>query len=141
MRIKLKRSIVRLILILVATAFFPGHAPGQMLPERVQAEAEQATIDEITIDDTLLNRNNVAICNDSDQDITILLGEMFSPPDTFEIESNSIWYSKTYNKGELFVSIQTGKNIIKYTLLQGKAYLLCWNDEKKYWYLRKLYRD
>ncbi len=141
MRKKLKKIAALASLFLIATAFPAENALAQMMPERVKAEAEQSTIGEINIDTTLINRNNVAICNDSGQDIKILLGYMFSSPDTFLIEGNSVWYSKTYNKNELLFSIRTGKNIIQYSLITGKAYLLCWNDDKKYWYLQKLFRE
>jgi hypothetical protein len=33
------------------------------------------------------------------------------------------FYNKTYNKNELLISIQTGNNIIKHTLLAGKAHI------------------
>jgi hypothetical protein len=138
---KFKRISALFVVGLILSPLFTQNTLAQMMPDRVLAEAEQTTINNIEIDESLINRNNVAICNDSEQDIKIILGDMYSAPDTFLIEKNSLWYSKTYNKKELFISIQTGNNIIKYTLISGKAYILCWNDNKKYWYLQKLFRD
>jgi hypothetical protein len=138
---KHKRIFAHFGVCLIIIACFAQNAQAQMLPERVQVEAEKTTIDKIEIDDTLINRNNVAICNDNEQDIKILIGENLPPADTFLVKGNSIWYSRTYSQNKIFISIQTGENIIRYTLIPGKAYLICWNDNKEYWYLKKLYRN
>ena len=93
------KSIIKFIAgCLITIALFGQKIQAQMLPERVKVEAEQKTIDEIEIDSTLINSENVAICNDNEQDIKILMGEKFPPIDTFLIKRNSIWYSKKYKE-------------------------------------------
>jgi hypothetical protein len=135
---KLKKIVTLFAVCLIIIASFAQNALAQMRPERVKVAADDTTIDKILIDSTLINRNNVAICNDTGQDIKILIGENF-PLDTFLIKDYSIWYSKSYTKDQIFISIRTGDYIIKYVLFPEKAYILCWNE--KYWDLQKLYRD
>lgn len=78
----------------------------------------------------------VGIYNSSNNKITILLGESSVKMDTFQVKENELWYSPSYNKNPI-INIQTQNHLTTYQLKLGNYYMIFWNENKKYWDVKK----
>ena len=84
-----------------------------------------------------IGKNIVSIYNQSASDVKILLGDSISGLDTFVLKGLETWSSPEYQSNPI-VNIKTGSHSIGYTLTLGSSFLLFWNDDKKYWDIKKI---
>jgi hypothetical protein len=79
-----------------------------------------------------ITQTSVVIYNDSNNRLTVLLGDPSTKMDTIILMENDVWTSPPLSFDPI-IKIQTKKHIGEYQLSLGKYYMIYWNDKKKYW--------
>lgn len=77
----------------------------------------------------------VAIYNNTTNKITFLLGSN-TKLDTFTLKEKEVWLSPPFTFNPIF-KMTTQNHTVTYQLKLNNAYMIFWNDRKKYWDLEK----
>ncbi len=81
-------------------------------------------------------QTSVVIYNNTNQKMSIVLGESANKMDTFRLKATEVWLSPSY-KNNPTVKIQTKNHVVNYQLKLGNYYMIYWNNKKKYWDIKK----
>ncbi len=81
-------------------------------------------------------KTSVVIYNNSNNKMSISLGESPAKMDTFKLNKSEVWFSPVYNRNPI-IKIRTQNHVISYQLRLGDYYMIFWNNKKKYWDIKK----